>query len=86
MHKYSEIMGRLALRPFTFSNGVTVPAGTTVVAPLSAVHTDGGLYPNPEGFDGFRFARLRECDGGSRHLAGTTSTAHMPFGHGRRAW
>ncbi|KAI0002413.1 cytochrome P450 [Russula compacta] len=80
-----EGLTRLALRPFTFSNGMTVPAGTTVVAPLCAVHTDGELYSNPEGFDGFRFARLRECDGGSRHLAGTTSTAHMPFGHGRRA-
>ena len=83
------ILVRLAQRPFTFSNGITVPAGILVGAPLSAVHTDGEIYPNPGEFDGFRFAKLRECgeDGmGSRHQAGTTSTTHLSFGHGRHAW
>ncbi len=51
---------RLALRPFTFSNGVTVPAGTLIAVPSAAVHTDGEIFPNPEEFDGFRFAKLRE--------------------------
>ena len=31
---------RLALRPFTFSNGVTVPTGTLISIPASAIHTD----------------------------------------------
>lgn len=81
---------RLALRPFTFSNGITVPAGTLVAAPLSAIHTDGEIYPSPNEFDGFRFVKLREQDGGgstaSKHQTGTTSGIHMPFGHGRHAW
>ena len=84
------ILVRLALRPFTFSNGMTVPAGTVVAAPLNAIHTDGEIYPNPDEFDGFRFAKLRELGedemARSKHQAGTTSTTHMPFGHGRHAW
>ncbi len=83
------VLIRLALRPFTFSDGITVPAGTVVAAPLSAIHTDGEIYPSPGEFDGFRFAKLREQDGGgmaSRHQMGTTCTTHVTFGHGRQAW
>jgi hypothetical protein len=83
------VLVRLALRPFTFSNGIIVPAGTVVAAPLSAIHTDGTIYPSPGEFDGSRFAKLRERDEGgmaSRHQFGTTSTTHVPFGHGRHAW
>ncbi|KAI9465133.1 hypothetical protein BJY52DRAFT_1388038 [Lactarius psammicola] len=39
---------RLALRPFTFSNGVTVPAGTLIAAPTGAIHEDGEIIPNPK--------------------------------------
>jgi cytochrome P450 len=79
---------RLALRPFTFSNGVTVPAGTTIAAPAIAIHTDGDIYPNPETFDGFRFAKLREHDGVPviGQQATSTSAEYLPFGYGRHAW
>lgn len=83
------VLIRLALRPFTFSNGITVPPGTAVAAPLNAIQTDGEIYPSPDEFDGFRFAKLRERDKdgtGSRHQFGTTCITHMPFGHGRHAW
>ncbi|KAI9436537.1 cytochrome P450 [Lactarius psammicola] len=46
------------------------------------------IYPNPDGFDGFRFARLRESSEGSvasRYQVGITLPAHLPFGHGRHA-
>ncbi|KAI0294857.1 cytochrome P450 [Multifurca ochricompacta] len=56
-------MQRVALRPFTFSNGMTIPAGTMVAFPLGAVHTDGAAYSNPEEFDGFRFSKLCEKEG-----------------------
>ncbi|KAH9965432.1 hypothetical protein BC827DRAFT_1153714 [Russula dissimulans] len=90
MHGVLEVLSRLALRPFTFFNGMTVPAGTLVAAPLSAIHTDsdGEIYSNPEEFDGFRFEKLRESSEygmASRHQAGITSTTHIPFGHGRLA-
>ncbi len=84
-------LNRVALRPFTFSNGVTVPAGTLVSVPASVVHTDEEIYPNPEGFDGFRFAKLRERDGDDAmpvtgYQASSTSWDHLDFGYGRHAW
>ena len=81
-------VNRIALRPFTFSNGVTVPAGTVIAAPSDIIHRDGEIYPNPEEFDGFRFAKLRESDGFAlpRHQATSTSVEYLPFGYGRHAW
>jgi cytochrome P450 len=81
---------RLALRPFTFSNGVTVPAGTLLALPLHSVHTDEKIYPNAHEFDGFRFLRLREKEGddvlAARHQLVTTSPELLGFGLGRHAW
>ncbi|KAI9431119.1 cytochrome P450 [Lactarius indigo] len=57
-------------------------------APLSAIHTDEEIYSEPDEFDGFRFARLRESSEGlmaSRYQAGVTSPTHLSFGHGRHA-
>ena len=81
-------INRLALRPFTFSNGVTVPASTLITVPNGVIHKDEEIYPNPEEFDGFRFAKLREhsVDPISRHQALSTSVGHLTFGFGRRAW
>jgi len=80
-------LGRLALRPFTFSNGVTVPAGTLIAAPSAAIHTDGEIYPNPDEFDGFRFAKLREQEKvpvvGQQSTS--TSAEYLIFGYGRHA-
>jgi cytochrome P450 len=83
-------MTRLARRPFTFSNGVTVPAGTLISTPASAAHRDERILPNPDKFDGFRFAKLRESEGDtvttSRYQAVSASNEHLPFGLGRHAW
>ncbi|KAF8463176.1 cytochrome P450 [Russula ochroleuca] len=79
-------MTRLALRPFTFSNGVTVPAGTFVSIPASATHTDESIYPNAEEFDGFRFAKLRESKDDKitrRHQTVSTSSENLAFGLGK---
>ncbi|KAI9465137.1 cytochrome P450 [Lactarius psammicola] len=78
---------RLALRPFTFSNGVTVPAGTIITVPIIVIHADGENFPNPDEFDGFRFAKLRERDGDAmtRHQATSTSAECLTFGYGRHA-
>ena len=82
-------MSRLALRPLELSNGMTIPAGTLAAIPASATHRDEMTYPNPDEFDGFRFAKLRE-DGGetvtSRYQAVSTSTEHVAFGLGRHTW
>ncbi len=81
---------RLALRPFTFSNGVTVPAGTLLALPVHSVHMDDEIYPNAQNFDGFRFSKLREGEGDDVMAAGhqlvTTSAELLGFGLGRHAW
>ncbi len=81
---------RVALRPFTFSNGVTVPTGTLIAIATAGLYTDENVYPNPEKFDGFRFAKLRGGDGDAMPVAGyqatSTSWDHLTFGYGRQAW
>jgi len=77
---------RLTMRPFTFSNGVTIPPGTFVGFPHSAIHSSDEIYTNPEKFDGFRFSKLREEEGdvtSTRHRAVNVSTEMMAFGFGR---
>jgi len=82
---------RLALRPFTFSNGVTVPAGTLVAISGSASHKDEGTYHDPYKFDGFRFSELRESlskedISTSRFQSSSASSKQLAFGLGRHAW
>jgi cytochrome P450 len=82
-------MTRLVLRPFTFSNGMTVPAGTHVSIPASAANRDERTYSNPDEFDGFRFAKLHEREWDnvtSRYQAVSTSSENLAFGLGRHTW
>jgi len=82
------LMNRLALRPFTFSNGVTIPAGTQIAAPCSAIHMDEEIYSNPQHFDGFRFSKLSDLEGDvadTKYQAVSTSPEYMAFGFGRHA-
>jgi cytochrome P450 len=77
------------MRPFTFSNGVTVPAGTLVSVPASAIHADDRIYSKPNEFDGFRFAKLRESERNtitSRYQTVSTSSEQLAFGLGRYSW
>ncbi|PVF95420.1 cytochrome P450 [Serendipita vermifera] len=50
-----QILSRKVIHPFTFSNGVTIPAGETVSCHLYGVHRDNEIYPDPQEFDGWRF-------------------------------
>jgi cytochrome P450 len=88
-HTVSVSLVRLTLRPFTFSNGVTVPPGVLVAAPACAAHIDEEVYTNPDKFDGFRFSKLRGLNGDAvttRHQVVSISPEHLPFGLGRHAW
>jgi len=80
------VMTRLVLQPFTFSNGVTIPPGTLVSIPARATQTDERIHENANEFDGFRFAKLREKEGGKatgRHQAISASAENLTFGLGR---
>ncbi|KAL1713773.1 cytochrome P450 [Schizophyllum commune] len=69
---------------YTFSNGVTIPKGTYVSASMHAAHMNPDVYPNPEVFDGFRFARLREKEP-TKYQVASTDFDYLHFGHGHHA-
>ncbi|TEB33836.1 cytochrome P450 [Coprinellus micaceus] len=82
-------LGRKATKDFTFSNGLTIPAGYTVVTSSIGVHTDPANYENPDDFDGFRFFNMRENGTDEydplRHQMVSLDTNYLLFGHGRHA-
>lgn len=79
------------MRPFTFSNGMTIPAGTLVATPGSASYKDEANYHDPDGFDGFRFAKLRESLSEentftNRYQTVYTSSEQLVFRLGNDMW
>jgi len=79
-------MTRKVLKDFTFSNGTTVPKGSRVCVASSAIHNDSEYYPNPDVFDGFRFAEMKVSAGESvNHQLVATNLDYVPFGRGRHA-
>jgi cytochrome P450 len=77
---------RRIMKDFTFSNGVTVPAGVNVVTAAEAVHFDEANYIEPDAFDGFRFSNIRDEDGeGTKHQTVSLTPDFVVFGTGRHA-
>ena len=75
------------MKPFTFSDGTSIPAGETLASPTRGIHMDDRIYPNPQEFDGFRFSKMREEEGESaKHHSVNTSIDFLVFGHGEHAW
>jgi cytochrome P450 len=74
------------MKPYTFSNGVTLPEGVTATAPIGPIHMDDLIYPNAEKFDGFRFSRMRDQSDSAKFHAANTSNEFLYFSHGRHAW
>lgn len=75
------------MKPYTFSNGVVLPKGTTIFAPLREIQKDRSVYKNPDQFDGFRFSKLREeCGESAIHHCSNTGLNFIQFGHGHHAW
>jgi cytochrome P450 len=83
-------MGRLAVNEFTFSDGTTVPAGTTLSVPVGHIHLDPETYEDPKRFDGFRFIKMKERAAADGHPDKkfdmvSTSLQSLAFSHGRHA-
>lgn len=75
---------RKVLRPFTFHDGVHVPAGDVVCVPLRAMMYDETNFANAMEFNGFRFVSE---DGASNTSKLTDGDTRFPlWGLGRRAW
>jgi hypothetical protein len=47
-------------KTFALSNGQVIPAGVVIEVPSYAISHDPEVFPNPDEFDPWRFARLRE--------------------------
>ncbi|KAG6812162.1 hypothetical protein H0H92_004093 [Tricholoma furcatifolium] len=75
---------RRVLKPFTFSNGVTVPAGMTIGVAAWSTHLDEAIYANANEFDGFRYTE-KSSDASSAQMV-SPSTDFLAFGVGRHMW
>jgi hypothetical protein len=65
---------RMSMVPYTFSNGVTVPAGTMLAAPQVSVHADNDIYDKADEFQPFRFVKATgDGSEGPRLQMATTS-------------
>ena len=76
------LITRVAVNDFTFSDGTTIPRGTSVSVSAHNAHYNDKVYEDPLRFDGFRFSKMRE---GSAKKVGMVSSSqdHLSFGHGR---
>lgn len=78
---------RIVARDYQLSDGFVIPAGTTIGVPTEAISHDPDIYPDPDTFDGFRFAKLRSLDerGSARLQYAASNLESMAFGYGRHA-
>ncbi|THH19419.1 hypothetical protein EW146_g1766 [Bondarzewia mesenterica] len=79
-------MQRLSLKPFTFSNGHTIPAGTMIACPVISMHHDDAHHPNAHEFNPWRFSDIHQGEGkGHKNQFSSTSPEYLAFGHGKHA-
>ncbi|KZV65871.1 cytochrome P450 [Peniophora sp. CONT] len=79
-------MTRVALKPFTFSNGVRVPQGAFVSCAQLATHYDEQNYTDADTFNPWRFSSVHDTDGDdTKYQLVATSNDFINFGHGRHA-
>ncbi|KAG6900185.1 hypothetical protein C0995_004120 [Termitomyces sp. Mi166 len=75
---------RRVLKPFTFSNGTTIPAGMTIGVAAWSTHLDEAVYPNARNFEGFRYVRADDEDEKTSQAQMVSSTPDfLAFGLGR---
>lgn len=78
---------RKALETFTFSDGTTVPKGTLLGVPLTAIHYDKKIYPNAHEFDGLRFYNLTKLNrDNTKYQWADINLDYLVFGAGVRQW
>jgi cytochrome P450 len=78
------MMERFAKKPFAFSDGTYIPAGTTVGVCVTGVHNNESNYTCADEFHPWRFISNAAAVGNSPRMSKTTST-YLGFGHGKLA-
>ncbi|KAF9047872.1 cytochrome P450 [Panaeolus papilionaceus] len=87
LHAGGQIaLTRQAVQDFTFSNGVTIPKGTTVSVTAISRHLDESIYPDPNTFDPLRFVKMASNPEFSKKADITAVGLDLNvFGYGRHA-
>lgn len=80
-------------------DGTHIPQGGWIGVPVLGVHRDSRYYSNPQNYDPFRFAKMKQDLGNSQEDestekrrkindldAGQPSATYLGFGYGRHAW
>lgn len=81
---------RIARKDIVLHDGIKISAGTSIAVASDAIAHDVSVIPNgdpdPNAFDPFRYARIRENtdnpEDANRWQFATTNDADLPFGHG----
>ena len=78
---------RWTRKPFTFSNGLHVPAGYTIHSAAEMLQTDSVHHgEHAAEFDPWRWADIRQDDAESlKHQMVATGSTLLHFGHGKHA-
>jgi len=84
LHPLSNLLiSRVAVNDFTFSDGTTIPRGTSVSVSSHKIHLNDKVYEDPLKFDGFRFSKMG-LESPEKKVGMVSSTQdHVSFGLGR---
>lgn len=78
-------VNRSTVVPYTFSDGLRLPANTLLSFPNYELNHDADVYAEPEKFDGLRFFWMREAGDPSKFHFATVSEESINFGAGFHA-
>lgn len=79
-------MGRKVTSDLALSDQTVLPKGTFIAVDAQSIYRNPDIYPEPEKYDAFRFAKKREEPGSEhRYQAVSTGPDNLAFGHGTHA-
>jgi cytochrome P450 len=91
MYKYvcadpdPDTMQRRALVDYTFSDGLRIPAGTSIFMPSRLLGRDPDLHSSADSFDATRWKRMREEGDASKFHFASLQDDMLPWGSGPHA-
>ncbi|PGH16795.1 hypothetical protein AJ80_05110 [Polytolypa hystricis UAMH7299] len=83
LHSVGQVrLNRAAVVPFTFKDGLHLPAGTQISFLLQVPGLDPDLFPDPQQFKPWRFLRKREQGDADKNHFASVSDDNIFFGNG----
>ena len=86
-HYFPVTLQRWTMKPFTFSNGVQVPAGYQITSASQMLQLDSTHHGESAAlFDPWRWSNIREDEAEAlKHQMVATAPTMLHFGHGKHA-